>query len=199
MAKVWTATSGPDEQQCFLSTLGQGMIGMSAEEVGTIAGGDGDYTGQPLHWDGDDWSKLPLGQPLVFSLIRIEGEFQAQGLDVSSNGSFLILAPTVAALDNNFNGEARVSVTGGGNFFAYPLGYTGITVPANSTSFIGAQDSGGLQVFNAAFGLIADEAAAGFLGAPLVTRQSITGATTQDQVDSLVAALVAFGLVTDDR
>lgn len=30
-------------------------------------------------------------------------------------------------------------------------------------------------------------------------QQSITGATTQLQVDSLVAALVAFGLVTDDR
>jgi hypothetical protein len=32
-----------------------------------------------------------------------------------------------------------------------------------------------------------------------VPRQSITGTTTQEQVDSLVAALAALGLVTDDR
>lgn len=39
----------------------------------------------------------------------------------------------------------------------------------------------------------------GFLGAPAVARQSITGATTQLQVDSIVAALVALGFATDDR
>lgn len=41
--------------------------------------------------------------------------------------------------------------------------------------------------------------AIGFLGATLVGRQSITGSTTQEQVDSLVSALVALGLVSDDR
>lgn len=30
-------------------------------------------------------------------------------------------------------------------------------------------------------------------------KQSITGASTQDQVDSIVAALVALGLATDNR
>lgn len=45
-----------------------------------------------------------------------------------------------------------------------------------------------------------DHPTIGFLGVdPPVPRQSITGATTQDQVDSLVAALVALGLATDDR
>ncbi len=39
----------------------------------------------------------------------------------------------------------------------------------------------------------------GFFDASPVPKQSITGATTQEQVDSLVAALVALGLVTDDR
>src|SRR5690606_42132918 len=38
----------------------------------------------------------------------------------------------------------------------------------------------------------------GFFAVPPVLRQSITGATTQDQVDSLVAALAALGLVTDE-
>lgn len=52
---------------------------------------------------------------------------------------------------------------------------------------------------NATFWTDGDEATAGFLGAAPVPKQSITGATTQTQVDSLVAALVAFGLVSDDR
>lgn len=39
----------------------------------------------------------------------------------------------------------------------------------------------------------------GFFGAAAVDKQSITGATTQLQVDSIVAALVALGLVSDDR
>lgn len=38
-----------------------------------------------------------------------------------------------------------------------------------------------------------------FFGVPEVVRPSITGTTTQEQVDSLVAALAALGLVTDDR
>lgn len=32
-----------------------------------------------------------------------------------------------------------------------------------------------------------------------VGKQSITGALAQDQIDSIVAALVALGLATDDR
>jgi hypothetical protein len=39
----------------------------------------------------------------------------------------------------------------------------------------------------------------GFYGSAPVTQQSIVGATTQQQVDSIVAALVALGLVADAR
>ena len=39
----------------------------------------------------------------------------------------------------------------------------------------------------------------GFLGATAVERPVITGATTQEQIDSLVAAGVALGLWTDGR
>lgn len=45
----------------------------------------------------------------------------------------------------------------------------------------------------------ADDTGLAFFGEPPVARPSITGATTQNQVDSIVAALVALGLVTDDR
>lgn len=60
-------------------------------------------------------------------------------------------------------------------------------------------DIGGTPQNNVQFTSLVGAMAAGFLGAAPVVRQSITGATTQDQVDSLVAALVAFGLVSDDR
>lgn len=54
-----------------------------------------------------------------------------------------------------------------------------------------------LPVIHAA--LSGSELRLGFFSASPVARPSITGATTQDQVDSLVAALTALGLVTDDR
>jgi len=38
-----------------------------------------------------------------------------------------------------------------------------------------------------------------FFGAEPIARPSVTGVTTQDQVDALVDALVGLGLVTDDR
>lgn len=41
--------------------------------------------------------------------------------------------------------------------------------------------------------------AIGFFEATAVARPSITGATAQDQIDSLIAALAALGLVSDDR
>ncbi|HTV19974.1 MAG TPA: hypothetical protein VMG12_14915 [Polyangiaceae bacterium] len=39
----------------------------------------------------------------------------------------------------------------------------------------------------------------GFLGAFAVARQSLTGLDLQAQIDSVVDALVALGLATDDR
>jgi hypothetical protein len=50
-----------------------------------------------------------------------------------------------------------------------------------------------------AAGVAIGAASIGFFDAVPAPQQSITGATTQDQVDSLVAALVALGLATDDR
>ncbi len=60
-------------------------------------------------------------------------------------------------------------------------------------------DSGGTPTNNLTLSHDVDAPTVGFLGAGPVSRQSITGATTQDQVDSIVAALVALGLATDNR
>lgn len=59
--------------------------------------------------------------------------------------------------------------------------------------------AGNEEIQNVAFSHAGDVPTVGFLGAAPVPKQSITGATTQDQVDSLVAALVALGFVSDDR
>lgn len=58
-------------------------------------------------------------------------------------------------------------------------------------------DSGGAPQNNLQLSHDVDDPTVGFLGAAPLKRQTITGATTQDQVDSIIAALVAFGLVTD--
>lgn len=196
MATVW-GTTGPDLQVINVPTAGQGNVTMEAIQVADDIA-PGDYDGQPVKWDGAAYVPLPLGQYLVYSGISIYGEVQVRGLDPSDNGGILLVSAAVCALDNNFGGEVRIASTGG-HVFAYPFGYTGISVPVNSTGFIGAPDSGGNAQLMVTTGLVADVPAIGFLGADVVVRQSITGATTQDQVDSLVTALVALGLVTDDR
>jgi hypothetical protein len=63
---------------------------------------------------------------------------------------------------------------------------------------IRAQSPGGTFVFDTD-GLRFNAAKIGFFGTDPVVPPTITGATTQLQVDSLVSALVVLGLVTDGR
>lgn len=72
--------------------------------------------------------------------------------------------------------------------------------PKNAGHSFSTQDHlTGASRLNLLMGVLGADATVGFFGAAPVVRQSITGVTTQEQIDSLVAALVAFGLVTDDR
>lgn len=99
-----------------------------------------------------------------------------------------------------------VSISGGA---ASPTGFGGNITIAGGFSEEGFNGSIILQSGNDLFATIVssggEKTAAftawklGFNDAAPVAKQSITGATTQLQVDSLVAALVAFGLVSDDR
>jgi hypothetical protein len=55
------------------------------------------------------------------------------------------------------------------------------------------------EVTNLTLSSVGDAPAVGFLGGGVALKQSIVGSTVQEQVDSIVGALVAFGLVTDAR
>lgn len=81
-------------------------------------------------------------------------------------------------------GYAELSRASSPNAFAARVDETGVS--------LGRQTSPKLRV---------NATGVAFLGAAAspVGEQSITGATEQEQLDSIVAALVAFGLVTDDR
>jgi len=60
-------------------------------------------------------------------------------------------------------------------------------------------DTTHITLTGASLGLASAGGLLGFYEAAPVVKQTITGVTTQDQVDSIVAALVALGLVIDGR
>jgi hypothetical protein len=117
------------------------------------------------------------------------------------NGGRCVVSSVACSLGiNGDGGEVTLYTSLGGTLMVYPLGYTGVTVPENSTARFAAEDPGDLTLkTQILLGIVGGEPAIGFLGADVVTRRSITGTTTQEQVDSLVAALVALGLCSDDR
>lgn len=92
--------------------------------------------------------------------------------------------------------------TGGSPLGLYPIVFSEFGV---YVEYGGASHNMGLGVLGVqdalTFGVSSDGSSArlAFFGAPVTDRQSITGATTADQVESIIATLVALGLATDDR
>ncbi len=113
-----------------------------------------------------------------------------------TNGGRLVVSPGVCSLDNNDGGEVNMSSALGGSVRVAPLGH--FSMPANTTHQLAADDGGDLETLML-LGLVGGAPALGFFGDGPVVRPSITGATTQQQVDSLVGALAALGLVVDAR
>jgi hypothetical protein len=143
-------------------------------DAGSIPAGS--YVGQPSYWDGAAWAPLVIGDPLFLTQLRCPAD---ESLNLGAFGS---------------GGSVNV---GAGDFSTYKVGFA-----AGPNGFIvGVLESGiALQVQASGYDTGGGGVPCiGMFGATPVPRQSITGATTQDQVDSLVAALVAFGLVSDDR
>ena len=112
------------------------------------------------------------------------------------NGGRLYLSGASSSLSHNDGGEVEVSSALGGTMRIAPFGH--FTMPTNATHLFGVEISGDLETAML-LGIVGGAPAVGFLGAAPVTRPSITGTTTQQQVDSLVAALEALGLVSDGR
>lgn len=134
---------------------------------------DGAYYGQPLCWDGSAW--VPFFEVRVGAVVSKDGS--------SANIPFPDATPGFPTVCQWFVESANIMQVERDNVaFLRRVTFIGETI---NPLVLEAPDAGAPR--------------AGFFGATPVAVQSITGATTQDQVDSLVAALVAFGMVTDDR
>ena len=172
-------------------------------EVAELA--DGDYVGQPLRWDGSAWGPLPDGQALVFALLEALAE-----LTIAAATNLSLHAPdgTLDLITDDFVLETSDPTT-----FVHlnpGAGLAGQGVVVNLIDAAGVSflelDSGLARLEHSGAAVQCDDAgvslaasAIGFFSASPVARPTITGATTQQQVDSLVSALVALGLVTDGR
>jgi hypothetical protein len=155
-----------------------GWAGAVNEVDGGGGGGipDGSYVGQPSYWNGTAWAPLAIGDLLSLTQLRCPAD---ESLNLGAFGS---------------GGSVNV---GAGDFATYKVGFA-----AGPNGFIvGVLESGiALQVQAAGY----DPGGGGvpcigMFGATPVPRQSITGVTEALQIESIIAALVAFGLVSDDR
>jgi hypothetical protein len=197
---IWTpATNGLRKAVCTETTQFEinGWAGPIAELMDAAGGAGiaaGSYVGQPAQWNGSTWVPLELDETLQLAFIASPDDTALQlSANVSGEPGSLINI-TTDFLDVGSLGIARISSAGG----SYQLDPFTAGVPQHT--FRTAVDPFDLLT-TLAMGTNGGGTALtiGFLGATPVERQSITGATAQQQIDSIVSALVALGLATDDR
>lgn len=141
---------------------------------------NGSFERQTLCWDGvSSWIPTPPGG----TLLACDGM-----TSVDPSTSALILGVGAAAITGP-RAQMSDAPFGNANIRTEPDGFR-----------LSFSDGTLIEISGTVDGVLVQCDAVAFLGAAApVPIQSITGATTQQQVDSLVAALVAFGLVSDDR
>lgn len=173
MALVLTVQQDTNLQ---LSLNNGGALPVDPVDSSTLGPGlpDGTYPNQPLVWDGATW-------------IPCAGNVAAQNFHAEGDNSVAISLPTPVptfptvclwTVETSTILSVARDADAGENIFNVVGG------PGNPLSCV-AHDANPPQI--------------GFLGALPVAKQEITGATTQDQVDSIVLALVTLGLVIDAR
>lgn len=181
-----------------------GTVRMFLQEVAGGGIAPGDFVGQLAFWDGAAWVPVPPDgtMPKVDGFQSIAGTGLAT-LTLSEGAVVLSNQEPSGFVSVNATDEVDVSAT---NLVLIQAAVVRCFSPAGATyeangneHFWTTLDSGSSPVENMRFACVADAPALGVLGEVPQPRQSITGATTQDQVDSIVAALVAFGFVSDDR
>lgn len=163
-----------------------------------VAGGGttlpaGNYPGEPLIWDGEQWIPIGIeGGPLVVNLITgfvgPDTEYLELRSDASAltNGTRLRLQNDVALLEGWGGGETLAMVAVDPEQSAIRIEAAAPGAGPTSTIFQALVD-------------VDLQRKVGFFGGGPAPQQSITGVTTQEQVDSIVTALVALGLVVDNR
>jgi len=138
---------------------------------------DGSYVGQPVEWDGAAYVPLPPGDPLVLNQIQPQ---VGQTLLLEGNAE-LIALDTTGSIDLT-SGDAL----------------SGATIGLNAGASLNLV-SGGTMQLNANTSVQVSSTTLAFFNSDPVVKQTITGATAQLQIDSIVAALVAYGLAIDGR
>ena len=175
----------------------------SGDELDVQELASGSYVGQPLRWDGAEWAPLPDGDALVFAVLLSNAELtigSPSTLTLQAD-STMQLAAADFALDVDATTLLHLNAVAG-------VALQGVVVNLIDASglFFLELDSGVARLQGASAAVQCDASGLslvgvklGFYNAAPVARPVITGATTQQQVDSLVSALVALGLVTDGR
>lgn len=161
------------DQQFDLMAMAQGPVGcMAAAAGGGTLIPDGTDQFQLCYWDGAAWVPVPAGATVLANGIAAPTSYGGGILDLFADSTTTLYAPNVVVQQLGSSvGGFTVTVDDGAKV-------------ALATTLIGG--SGG-------------DPAIGFLGAAPVVRQSITGASTAAWADSIIQALVALGLVSDDR
>lgn len=177
MALFWSVVAGEAEQQIEVPTTSVASVRMVAVEVPDVTPlPPGEYAGQPLVWDGD--SAWGPGASIVVSAIASQPDGQ---LTIASGDGGMLLT----------SGLAPINLSGPGCSVSLNINGANMAVSSTERLFLSVD---GAPVFDADINGIA------FLGkSGTVLAQSITGGTTQQQVDSLVDALTEFGLCSDGR
>jgi hypothetical protein len=169
----------------------------SADTLTLIAAGAGgmnlesDAAGFNLTTTGGEFA-LNVGSGLgVFNVTTLGAALEAVAVSIRTGDSlqFLALSAGLAQLAGDV-----VSLQGTTEL---DLACDGSTNVGGSASL--NLSSGAAMTLSANTSLAISSTELGFYNAPPVARPSITGVLPQDQIDSIVAALVALGLVTDGR
>jgi hypothetical protein len=172
---------------------------------------EGTYAGQPVFWNGSEWTPLPEGSPLSFQKINntastetelasleLDAAHQFVGIGVGEElerGSLedtILLKNVTGAL----SGESSVQIdptavsishtTNSGDTAVYTVGDNFHDLSVAGQSVIRIEYDG-------------TNAKIGFFGATPVSTQSITGTTETQIMESIITALVNLGLVIDSR
>lgn len=197
MARLFfSAPDGEDGTQINVQSVGQGATRQLASLItpsdlppGAVLP-PGDFEGQLPFWDGAAWVPVPTG---IGPVVRTDGFTSVEPSPTSINLGFggVSVVGTFAQLNDNLAQASVLATTDRfqASYFAGIGPLTQITGDAAGLVFT----AGDVEKFRAdIFGI-------SFFGAAAVPTQSVSGTTLQEQVNSIVASLVNFGLFNDDR
>lgn len=168
-------------QNDTLDFVGAGVSGTSAAGVTTITINPagltaGSYAGQPLVWDGSTWA--PASGFIGISIIGPLPTNPSQSVAIVGGNAGIGVNNGDVALQTGHNANViTFAVRDKDDVLVNAMAFAHGNLEAGNTPLIG--------VFSKA-------------GTP-APQQTITGATTQQQVDSIVLALVNLGWVVDVR